>query len=82
MISVYLLHAMVALTPQLDTLINLTPRDTVSHEFHNHTQRLDILVARLIVKEEHLLIRDTRALVQTRKMCRLASWIDFQLVEQ
>lgn len=63
--------------PLPDPIVDHLSRNPRGDQFHHHTQRLDIFVPALVVEEEHLLVRDARALVQVRKVGSFVSGEDF-----
>ena len=76
------LHPIIPLSPTLDPPIDLRHRHPVSHQLHHDPQLLHVFIPTLIVEEQHLLVRQTRSLVQTPEMRRLRPRVDLHVIEQ
>lgn len=68
-------------SPLLHPPIHLRPRHPVHHQPKANPQLLHIAVPSLVVKKQHLLIRNPRRLVQFRKMLPFVPGEDLQVVE-
>lgn len=70
-----------SLPPLPDSLVDDFPRNTIIDEFHDDAQGLDVLVPALVVKEEHLFVREAGPFVQACKVRRLAPGVYLEVVK-
>lgn len=75
-------HNPIPLPPSPNPPIDLLPRHPIPDQTKRNPQlRLNIAIARLIVKEQHILIRNAARLVNLRKVLRLGTWENLHVVE-
>ena len=72
----------IPLPPCLHPFLNLRPCDPISDQPKSHTERFDILVARLVVEEEHLLECNTSLVPQFSHVRFLVPRKDLMLVKE
>lgn len=72
----------IALSPGQDSLVNLIPRHPIAHQKEGRPQfRLDIAIPRLVVEEEHILVRNPACMVDFGKVLRLVGREDLNVVK-
>jgi hypothetical protein len=67
--------------PTPNTRINLISRNAALHKPHRDAQHLNIFIPALVIKEQHLVIRDATVSVYLREVRRLAAWIYLHVIE-
>ena len=72
----------ISLPPSPNPPINLLPSHPIPDQTKRNPQlRLDIAIARLIVEEQHILVRNAARLVNLRKVLRLGTGENLHVVE-
>jgi len=71
----------IPLPPTPHTPVDFIPRYAILHKTHDDPEHLYVLIPRLIIKEQHLLIRDARIPMYPLEMRRLAAGVYLQVIK-